>query len=131
MNGISYTGTGNDNSTGVEITSSTSSGSSWTADVIWYCIMIPVVEVLLQEMPVIMEFVFKKVCIPYIFQYMRCHFLVEKRVQQLGRKNSPVHQWIIHVSMTRQWRRLRQVMLMMEQNISSGNISSWIQRTTK
>nr|XP_022303587.1 uncharacterized protein LOC111111101 isoform X2 [Crassostrea virginica] len=61
MNGISYTGTGNDNSTGVEITSSTSSGSSWTADVIWYCIMIPVVEVLLQEMPVIMEFVFKKV----------------------------------------------------------------------
>ena len=49
MNGLRYTGLGNDNSTGVEITNSpTSSGSSWTADVIWFCIMIPVVEMLLQ-----------------------------------------------------------------------------------
>lgn len=48
MNGISYTGKGNDNSTGVEIINSTSSGSSGTADVIWFCIMISVVELLLQ-----------------------------------------------------------------------------------
>nr|XP_022303589.1 uncharacterized protein LOC111111102 [Crassostrea virginica] len=61
MNGISYTGKGNDNSTGVEIINSTSSGSSGTADVIWFCIMISVVELLLQEMPEIMAFIFKKV----------------------------------------------------------------------
>ena len=50
MDGIRYAGIGNDNSTGVEITTSpTSSGSSGTADdVIWFCIIIPVVEMLLQ-----------------------------------------------------------------------------------
>lgn len=49
MNGINYAGRANDNSTGVEITTSPiSSGSSRTPEMVWFCFMIPVVEILLQ-----------------------------------------------------------------------------------
>ena len=49
MDGINYAGRTTDNSTGVEITTPpTSSGSSITREMIWICIMIPVVEMLLQ-----------------------------------------------------------------------------------
>nr|XP_022303583.1 uncharacterized protein LOC111111099 isoform X4 [Crassostrea virginica] len=62
MNGINYAGRANDNSTGVEITTSpASSGSSRTPEMILICIMILVMEMLLQEMPEIMVFIFKKV----------------------------------------------------------------------
>ena len=49
MNGINYAGRANDNLTGVEITTSpTSSGSSRTPEMIWICLIIPIVEMLVQ-----------------------------------------------------------------------------------